>query len=449
MKKEQKKFKSSDVLSDGSIVEMVYDEVAKETEFAVWDGKEVQYLDKVGGYYPYPAENHLVSKKVVRFPSEAEEYESEDELIKDVQKFIHKYLDISPFFERIATYYVLFTWVYDKFSELAYLRALGDYGSGKSRLLKVIGSICYKPMFCGGATTTSPIFRIIDSFRGTLILDEADYRFSDTTAEIVKILNSGYQRGSPVLRSEGQGTFEVKSYDVFCPKIIATRKHFSDTALESRFLIEEMDKKTLRNDIPINLPDSFEDEALRLRNKLLMWRFKRFHEVKLVVEDIDRSLEPRLNQIVMPLFSIIRDDLVRNELKAFIGNYNAELISDRGMSLEGEAFEAYLTITDGGEVAPTIKHIAETLNARLDEKEKISARRLGGIIRNSLKLKARRTNQGWIVSISENIDKIEPLKKKYGIKDVQEPEKVNEVNDVNNNGEQLTIIGEKTEPSIE
>src|SRR5262249_22622537 len=86
-------------------------------------------------------------------------------------------------------------------------------------------------------------------------------------------------RGSRVVRSEvtGQrGEFNPRAYHVFGPKLVATRGTFEDRALESRFLTEEMGHATLRNDIPISLPATYKDEALRLRNQLLLFRFRRF-----------------------------------------------------------------------------------------------------------------------------------------------------------------------------
>ena len=420
-KSEKDRFAVSTILQNGQIIELVYSEENRETKFAVYDGDNVDYVGRIEALNlsPYPAMNHLISKKVVRFPSKAEEYDSDKELIQAIQEFIHKYLDISPFFERIATYYALFTWIYDRFNELPYLRALGDYGSGKSRFLQVIGSICYKPIFAGGATTTSPIFRIIDDFRGTLVLDEADYRFSDTTTDITKILNSGYQKGSPVLRSEGKGIFEIKSYDVFCPKIIATRKLFGDPALESRFIIEEMDKKNLREDIPINLPEDFEQETLSLRNKLLMWRFRNFKGAGLKQEVIDRTLEPRLNQIIMPILSIIKDDEIKSELKCFIKSYNAQLVVDRGMGLESEVLESILICIASGYPEPLVKQITNTYNANQgdNDRDKLTYKKVGGIIRKSLKLKPRRSNEGFVVSELENRGKLNSLKRKFGIED--------------------------------
>src|SRR5207244_5698124 len=113
------------------------------------------------------------------------------ELIGEIRAFIHRFVDVSPLFETIASYYVLFSWIYDSFHELPYLRLRGDPGSGKTRFLLTVGSLCYKPIFASSASTVSPLFRIEDAFRGTLIIDEGDFRLSDERAEIVKILKSG------------------------------------------------------------------------------------------------------------------------------------------------------------------------------------------------------------------------------------------------------------------
>lgn len=423
---------ASEVLPSGEIIELVYKPEYNTTQLAVFKDEQIEYLSRLERPHeilePYSPTFHLIKKGVILFPSYAEEYGSDARLIGEIRSFIHRYLDVSLFFEEIASYYVLFTWGYDRFNELPYLRALGDYGSGKSRFLQVIGSLCYKPMFVGGATTTSPIFRIIDGFGGTLILDEADYRFSDTTADIIKIMNSGYQKGSPVLRSEGKGTFEIKSYEVFGPKIIATRRRFDDQALESRFLIEEMDKKEIRDDIPINLPETFAEEARALRNKLLMWRFKNLDHIGLRTSEVDRSLEPRLNQIIMPLLSIVGSEMAAR-LREFVRSYNQELIADRGLSLEATIFHALLECVGDGGDEPTVKQITEKCILK-EPDGKFVSRRVGEILRKRLKLILRSTNRGHVVSSLENQKKIEILKRKFGIHDTPLPT-VNVVNEVN------------------
>ncbi len=189
----------SAVLDDGAILEMVYRPGERSTGFIVWKDGEWKFetsisLDPSHRLVPYSPNNNLIKNEVVLFPSEPEEYGSEEELISEIRDFIHRYIDVTPLFEKIACYYVLFSWVYDGFNELPYLRLRGDPGSGKTRFLLTMGSLCYTPIFASGASTVSPIFRILDSFKGTLIIDEGDFRMSDERAEIVKILNNGNAR---------------------------------------------------------------------------------------------------------------------------------------------------------------------------------------------------------------------------------------------------------------
>ena len=212
----------------GTLAETVYQPDQHRTAFAIWNGETVRYethirLSQDRTLVPYSADNNLIKNRVVLFPSEAAEYGTEDELIVEIQSFIHRYVDIGGLFEKIAAYYVLFTWVYDAFNELPYLRFRGDYDSGKTRALLTIGSLCYLPIFASGASTVSPIFRLLDIFRGTLIVDEGDFRVSDEKAELVKILNNGNARGFPVLRAEQNGNrkeFNPVAYNVFGPKIV-------------------------------------------------------------------------------------------------------------------------------------------------------------------------------------------------------------------------------------
>src|SRR6266571_837693 len=272
---------ASAISDDGSVIEMLYRRDEHATKLARFDAGSVTehpWLDmpRVGRVAPYSASNNLITHGVVLFPSAADEYGDEAVLVSDVRDFIHRYADLSDVFEEVASYYVLLTWIFDAFSEVPYLRLKGDFGSGKSRCLQTIGSLCYKPMFVSGASTVSPMFRIIDAFRGTLILDESDFRFSDEKAEIIKILNNGNARGFPLLRSEATPTkeFNPRAFDVFGPKIIASRSLFEDRALESRCITETMSGLAPRPDIPLSLPKSFQREATDLRNKLLMYRFR-------------------------------------------------------------------------------------------------------------------------------------------------------------------------------
>jgi hypothetical protein len=313
----------SAVLEDRTIVELVYNREARRTLLALyiagrWTLQPHIDVDPGLRLIPFSPQNNLIKNEVVLLPSEPMIYGSEEKLVADIQQFIHRHVDLDASFEKVATYYVLLTWLYDAFNELPYLRFRGDYGTGKTRALLILGSLCYKGFFASGASTVSPIFHTLDAFRGTLIFDEADFRFSDEKAEIVKILNNGNVRGLPVLRTmmNRQREFNPQAFHVFGPKIVATRGTYDDKGLESRFITEEMGSRHLRSDIPINLPDSFKEEARELRNKLLLYRFHRRFDVKLDESLVDPKLEPRLNQILLPLLSVVSDANLRSELRS-------------------------------------------------------------------------------------------------------------------------------------
>jgi len=55
----------------------------------------------------------------VLLPSEPEEYGTEAELLFEIQDFIHRYVGVSVLFEKIASYYILFSWVLRQLQRIA------------------------------------------------------------------------------------------------------------------------------------------------------------------------------------------------------------------------------------------------------------------------------------------------------------------------------------------
>ena len=419
----------STVLRDGTILEMVCQPAERRTTFVVWRDSAWSYqqtvaIDPLHQLVPYAYHNNLIKHEVVLFPSEPEEYSSDETLLAEIQAFIHRYVDVSPFFEKIASYYVLFSWVHDGFNELPYLRVRGDPGSGKTRFLLTIGSICYKPIFASGASTVSPIFRMLDAFRGTLVIDESDFRFSDEKAEMVKILNNGNVRGFPVLRSEAtnRGEFDPRAYHVFGPKIVAARGFFDDRALESRFLTEEMGQVRLRDEVPINLPGSHKEEALHLRNKLLLFRFRNFGKQRLSETLVDRTIEPRLNQIFAPLLSLVADSKMRDQFREVIRQYNRDIVSERSMDTEAQLLEVIQSLlADPESTKLSVSEIATRFTELHGDEYKwnITPRWIGQVIRKRLGLKTQKSHGVFVIPAPEQI-KLGRLFEKYGV-DIDAP----------------------------
>jgi hypothetical protein len=235
----------------------------------------------------------------------------------------------------------------------------------------------------------------------------------------VKILNNGNVRGLPVLRTmmNRQREFNPQAFHVFGPKIVATRGSYDDKGLESRFITEEMGSRQLRSDIPINLPDTFRDEARELRNKLLLYRFHRRFEVKLDESLADPRLEPRLNQILLPLLSVISDEKLRSELRSTALDAQLSLVADRGLLVEAQLLEILAELMAGSQrpVVPVADIVTIFIERYGFEYERpITNRWIGSILRKRLNIGTYKSHGVYVVPMGDR-SKIELLCARYGV----------------------------------
>jgi hypothetical protein len=421
--KERRVPTASAVLADGSLLEMIHNPDAGTTSFVLSNEGEwsivpdhVIHGDRL--IVPFSANNNLLTHDVVLFATHPEEYASKTRLLAAIQDFIHRYVDLTPLFERIAAHYVLLSWVHDGFHELPYLRVMGSPGSGKTRFLLTVGSLCYKPIFASGASTVSPLFRILDSMKGTLVLDEADFRFSDEKNDITKILNNGTVRGFPVLRAEQNPAtkeYSPHAFHVFGPKIIASRTGFDDRGLESRFITEQLGVQRLRPDIPISLDGGHRREAQSLRNQLLLFRLRNYSAVQTPAR-LDRHLEPRLLQSFGPLLAVIDDDHTKTEVLALAFQYQRQIVADRGLDLDGRILEVIKDLTSASTLPPTIREIAADFAKRFgdDLERRVTPHWVGWHIRQRLGLLTQRRTDGYVIADSERT-KLAALYERYGL----------------------------------
>jgi hypothetical protein len=404
----------------GLMLETLYDPKEEKTKLLVFEDKKEQEVDSYehGGinYLPVLPTEHLIEGGHVKLPSKAEEYNSIDSLLNDVSKFIERYVDVPDQYKKIAVLYTVFSWIYDEYSELPYFRLIGDRGCGKSRMLKTMGSICYRGILMGGGSSGAVLYRAINLIKGTIIFDEADMRNSDTYHTTIKILNNGYTKGVGIFKvDDWKKSHGITCQNVFCPKIISTRFRFSDDALESRCLTFPM-RATSRKDIPLNLDEAvFEEEALQIRNKLLGFRLKMISGKLEKQACPDFNADPRLRQIITPLYSFVRNKEYQDALLDFAERKHREMLELRHESDECKILEIILECGKTEERV-TVQKIANLYNKRYKPKYSLNARKTGEIIGNTLHLKKQRGSNGYFVeNCEENEREIEALKKKYGL----------------------------------
>lgn len=376
---------------DDFIIDIIYDPEMGYEQFVVYDKETGEIFYKDDWEFPpdgttfEPIHSDLIKEGRIPLPSHAEEYEDDLVLSASISNFIQKYVDLDhPFLYSLVANYIKSTWVYDKLSVVPYLRAMGDYGSGKTRFASVVGSVCYKPLFLAGATSDAFIFRTIEQFKGTLILNELERVNTDLQSQLTIILNNGYEKGLYIGRVEGDRKKELKSFDAFSPKIITTRRPFKDLALESR-IINILMKPTKRKDIPSMLDGEFNEEALYLRNQLLKYRLVNLDTpINLKPGSQLETLEPRLRQTMLPILSVINDEETEEQFFEYAKDFQGHIFSERSFEVDAIVAEKIVDLYKEikGNEKVTIKEITDSVNKDFDEKEKISNKIIGQRVRD-------------------------------------------------------------------
>lgn len=446
---EQEKILSHKLANDEA-VEIIYDPKSKKTKLVLLgEFGEIVHQDSIDDgdlkLHPWGVDNHLIKSNVIKLPSSATEYESIQELYREIREHIEKYVKLSDEFTTVSALYVMMSWVYDQFSTIPYLRVIGTFGTGKTRFLETIDSIAYKSILTSGAMTPAVTFRTLDKTKGTLLIDEADFRYSGQWADITKILNSGHAKSGSVMRMKSvqkSGEYESESFFVFGPKVIASRERFEDEALESRCLTQILIPKN-KIGVPLHIESDFYESALNIRNKLLMFRLLNQSITRVADEELKKIGMPRVMQSALAIVSVasmIDAELVK-EVIDFCEACAQDIQSIQTVSIEAEVMICISLLQSDEKYMERfgdrirIKHIAIIYSALFNDfsdgtgrsypdrdfflsisEQDSKPRQIGHVVSKKLHFKTARDGDGIFIPKQES-RKIKALKMRYGLTD--------------------------------
>jgi putative DNA primase/helicase len=139
---------------------------------------------------------------------------------------------------RIATLWTVMTWVHEQAAvhSPVLLVTSPEPNSGKTTLLGVISFLVRRSLQSVGVSAAA-LYRAIEKWKPTLIVDEADVAFVDNE-DLRGAVNSGWTRGSGVLRCDGENN-EPYLFSTFCPKALGMKgRKLPDTTLSRTIIIE-------------------------------------------------------------------------------------------------------------------------------------------------------------------------------------------------------------------
>ena len=159
------------------------------------------------------------------------------ELLSDIAATVRRFIVCSPEVSNGVALWVAMTWLMDvvNIAPLAVITA-PDKRCGKSQLLFLLARLAHRPL---AASNISPaaLFRAVDAWRPTLLVDEAD-AFMRDNEELRGILNAGHTRDSAyVVRIVGEDLKPAR-FNVWGAKALAGIGHLADTLMDRAIVLE-------------------------------------------------------------------------------------------------------------------------------------------------------------------------------------------------------------------
>jgi putative DNA primase/helicase len=162
------------------------------------------------------------------------------ELLDELTGVFQRYLDLPHLVAETLALWVVFTHTFDAWDNSPRLGICSPVpGCGKTTLLSLLSFVACKPVLAS-SVTPAVIFRTIEAYQPTLLIDEAD-TFLDDNSGFKGILNSGHNRHAAyVMRCDGDDSHPRK-FLTWAPLAIARIGTFNQT-LRERSIIVNMRK---------------------------------------------------------------------------------------------------------------------------------------------------------------------------------------------------------------
>ena len=189
-------------------------------------------------------------------------------LLDDIVTVVNQHIACESQVAHATALWIAFTWCIDamQIAPIACITA-PEKRCGKTQLLSLIGELCYQPMPASNISTAA-LFRSIEKWQPTLLIDEAD-TFLKENEELRGVINAGHSRRQAyVIRTTGDN-HEPTRFNVWGAKAISGIGHLSETIkdrsilLELRRKVQGEDRERLRHANPATFDT--------IRRKLARW----------------------------------------------------------------------------------------------------------------------------------------------------------------------------------
>ena len=161
---------------------------------------------------------------------------------------------------------------------------------GKTLLLDVLGALVPRPL-AASSITAATLFRTVEKYRPTLLIDEADTFLADHD-DLRGVLNSGHRRSQAwVLRTVGDD-HEPKKFSTWCPKALAKIGELPGT-LEDRSIVVRMRRRAPGESVERFRLDRDPEKLQPLARQAARWAADNIDALKPADPDVPEDLHDR------------------------------------------------------------------------------------------------------------------------------------------------------------
>ncbi|MDB4745819.1 DUF3631 domain-containing protein [Verrucomicrobia bacterium] len=219
-------------------------------------------------------------------------------LLDEVVEQVNTYCFLGDHAAHAVGLWCLLSYVYDSFhvSPILYITS-PTKGCGKTTLLEIVQHLTKRPLSTSNLSSAA-LFRSVEKYHPTLIIDEAD-TFLKARDDMTGIINSGHRKTNAfVVRCDGDDN-EPKQFSTWCPKAIAGIGRIKDTT-EDRSICIELKRKPRSSRLKPLRPQKLSSD---LRRKCIRW--SNDHQQNLDTElEFTKLTNHRANDNWSPLIAI-------------------------------------------------------------------------------------------------------------------------------------------------
>jgi hypothetical protein len=363
---EKERLYSTFIETDNKIVEEVMDLSTNMPRFVIYDiltdkyEYQSSFTSGADEIYPLPMEEG--ESRSLGVAGGAMEYNNLGELRKEMLEWALAEFDPvnnKELFELVVNL-ALTSWLtewQEGFGEkfLPLIQAVGPSETGKKRFLTVMRFLYYRSVYTLKTTKIPSLFRLMEKWKGTLILDEADLDDTSLSAEFVQFINSRAD-GVPITRYSSEDDVNKWFYS-FGYTVLAMRKTFMDDGAQSRCLKYVSEGTNTPADYNLIPPKDWVKKGEELRQKLMLFRLRslrRPHKfpTQLIIEGITSF---RVREAVLMLYALEdTDPTITADIPRILRVLQTQTIEERSGSIEGlilNTVYGYMT-DDDAEVKP-------------------------------------------------------------------------------------------------